>query len=67
MRRPNHEVPTIDRNIGFKLGDYEAYYVGSRDKKKSFSPSMRGGAMKRDILPQYSILYKSIRSRQLSL
>ncbi|HCF51461.1 MAG TPA: hypothetical protein DER60_14340 [Syntrophomonas sp.] len=32
MRRPNHETPTIDRNIGFNLSDYKAYYIGSQNQ-----------------------------------
>lgn len=32
MRNKDHAVPAIDRNLGFKLSDYQAYYVGSRGK-----------------------------------
>lgn len=32
MRNKNHTTPTIDRNLGFNLADYQAYYIGSRDK-----------------------------------
>lgn len=32
MRNKNHAAPSIDRNLGFKLSDYQAYYIGSREK-----------------------------------
>lgn len=32
MRNKNHTTPTIDHNLGFNLADYQAFYVGSRDK-----------------------------------
>ncbi len=32
MRNKDHQPPSIDRNIGFKLNDYQAYYIGSRNK-----------------------------------
>lgn len=32
MRSKDHQTPTIDRNLKFKLSDYQAYYLGSRDK-----------------------------------
>lgn len=32
MRNKNHTTPAIDRNLGFNPADYQAYYIGSRDK-----------------------------------
>lgn len=32
MRNKDHTTPAIDRNLGFNLADYQAYYIGSRDK-----------------------------------
>ncbi len=32
LRNKDHQTPAIDHNLGFQLADYEAYYIGSRDK-----------------------------------